>query len=255
MKLIADLHTHTIASVHAYSTVLENLAFARQEGLKAIAITDHGPKLGDAPDLVHFYNLKVLPEQWNGVRILKGVEANLLNQFGELDVPVQILESLDWVIASFHTDVCSPQTLHQHTCAYMNAVENPFVDCIGHSGNPAFAYDYEAVVKEIARRGKVLEINESSFVSRKGSGKNCMQLIRLCKKHGALICLDSDAHFASQIGKFPKNLAMLKECNFPEELVLNADEQRLQAFVHRRKQEKLTAFSQLSSDQKQPEIK
>lgn len=243
MKIIADLHTHTIASVHAYSTVWENLTFARQEGLKAIAITDHGPKLGDAPGLLHFYNLKVLPDRLDGVCIFKGVEANLLNEFGELDIPASILHTLDWAIASFHSDVCKSQDFEKNTKAYLNAVQNPFVDCIGHSGNKAFTYDYEPVVKEIARCQKVLEINESSFVSRPGSEENCMELIRLCKKHGAFVCLDSDAHFAAQVGKFPKSLFMLKECDFPKELVLNADENRLWEFVQRRRKEKIAAFS------------
>lgn len=49
MKLIADLHTHTLASAHAYSTVTENTVQAEKTGLKIMAVTDHGPQMEDAP--------------------------------------------------------------------------------------------------------------------------------------------------------------------------------------------------------------
>ena len=51
MKIIADTHTHTIASTHAYSTLLENVGYAKKAGLRAIAITDHGPAMPDAPHM------------------------------------------------------------------------------------------------------------------------------------------------------------------------------------------------------------
>ena len=77
MKLIADTHTHTLASTHAYSTVLENAKFASEAGLAYLGITDHAPSMTDAPHWWHFENLRVLPDELYGVKLLKGIEADL----------------------------------------------------------------------------------------------------------------------------------------------------------------------------------
>ena len=82
MDLKIDLHTHTIASGHAYSTLLENLQEAKGKGLKMLAITDHGPQLAGGPQLFYFGNLRVLPREYLGVELLRGVEANILDSNG-----------------------------------------------------------------------------------------------------------------------------------------------------------------------------
>lgn len=82
LQFIADLHTHTIASGHAYSTVTENAHAAAQRGLKVLAITDHGPLMPGAPHPYYFGNLKVIPEYLYGVRILRGIEANVTDRKG-----------------------------------------------------------------------------------------------------------------------------------------------------------------------------
>ena len=86
MNYIADLHTHTIASDHAYSTLLENIEYAKRAGMQALAITDHGPGVEDAPHLWHLLNMKSLPREIEGVRILRGVEANIMDMEGNLDM-------------------------------------------------------------------------------------------------------------------------------------------------------------------------
>jgi len=79
------------------------------------AITDHGPAMKGAPYLYHFGNLRVIPEVLYGVRILKGVEANIIDYSGGLDMPEEYLRRLDFVLASFH-DICiEPKTLEEHT--------------------------------------------------------------------------------------------------------------------------------------------
>ncbi|MDP2234058.1 MAG: PHP domain-containing protein, partial [Actinomycetota bacterium] len=75
MRLRADLHTHTIASGHAYSTLTENVRAAREGGLELIAVTDHGPSVPQGAHPWYFWNLKVAPSVLDGVRVLKGCEA------------------------------------------------------------------------------------------------------------------------------------------------------------------------------------
>ena len=77
MKLVADLHTHTVASGHAYCSVNEMAQAAADVGLEMIAITDHGPNMPGGPHLYHFGNIHVVPSVIAGARVLKGVEANI----------------------------------------------------------------------------------------------------------------------------------------------------------------------------------
>ena len=79
MKIIADTHTHTVASTHAYSTLLENVQYAKKAGLRAIAITDHGPSMPDAPHMWHFSASNIVPKQIDFVSVLFGVEANIID--------------------------------------------------------------------------------------------------------------------------------------------------------------------------------
>jgi putative hydrolase len=71
MEIIADMHTHTVASGHAYSTVNELAQAARAKGLKALAITDHGPTLPGGPHLYHFGAMRFIPTLIDGVRIFR----------------------------------------------------------------------------------------------------------------------------------------------------------------------------------------
>ena len=103
MKLIADLHTHTIASTHAYATVTEMVNEASKLGLFALAITDHARTMPGAPGPFYFESMCILPKYMNDVRLLTGVEANICDYNGNLDVEESLQKSLNWVVASMHT--------------------------------------------------------------------------------------------------------------------------------------------------------
>ena len=91
IEFVADMHTHTVASTHAYSTITENAAWASKHGIKYLGMTDHGINMQDAPNTWHFENLKILPEYLEGVRIFRGIEANILDTYGNVDIP-EIME-------------------------------------------------------------------------------------------------------------------------------------------------------------------
>ena len=97
VNLIADLHTHTIACGHAYGTISENLRFARERGLKYCAITDHGMRIPGGPHPYYFGNIKAVPAVLDGVRVLRGAECNILDEFGRLDLSPDMLAKLDIV--------------------------------------------------------------------------------------------------------------------------------------------------------------
>jgi putative hydrolase len=109
MKLVADTHTHTIASGHAFSTVTENVMEAGRMGMRFLCITDHTRAIPGAPEDVYFESqLSSLPESLNGVFLVRGCEANIMGEDGRLDVGNALLNRLDWVIASMHTLAFKP---------------------------------------------------------------------------------------------------------------------------------------------------
>lgn len=233
LKLIADLHTHTVASTHAYSTILENVYAAKEAGLAYLGWTDHAPGMEDAPHPWHFLYMN-FPKQVEGVRVLCGAEANIVDHAGRLDLDGAALAGLDWVVASIHSCVYPSGSEEENTAAYLGAAANPFVDVIGHSGLSRFPYDYDRAVKRFAELGKLVEINEATFEVRKNSLENCKKIARACRRHECRVVVNSDAHFCRNIGHMERALALLREVDFPESLVVNANEERLEAYLAER---------------------
>lgn len=235
MKIVADLHTHSIASTHAYSTVDELCAAAARRGLTALALTDHAPSLPDSPHLWHFSGLKRLPGSIHGIRLLSGVEINVTDTAGTLDLPDKLAGSLNFVIASMHRVVFPPASPEEHTEAWLNMARHPLVDCLGHTGQPEFPFDIEAVVSVCKETGTLIEINEASFSVRKDSIEQCRKIAGLCKKTETPIVVNSDAHSAYAVGDMRLSLLMLKELEFPSELVVNASVYSLREYFLKRK--------------------
>jgi putative hydrolase len=233
MKIIADMHVHTVASGHAYSTVNEIARAASRKGLKAVAITDHGPALPGGPHLYHFGAMRFIPPWIRKVRVVRGVEANIIGPDGALDMPESYLARLDFVMAGFH-EGCGfdGRGLAANTDTVLRAMENPRVKAIAHSGNPEFQVDFERLVEGAAATGTALEINNSSLsLSRKGSRPNCELLAGLIARHGALVVVGSDAHIAQGVGEFRDAVAVLEKAGIPSEQVVNSSFHRLLDFL------------------------
>ena len=235
MKLLVDTHTHTLSSGHAYSTVQELARGASDNGIEMFAVTDHGPVLEGASTLLHFWNLKVIPEKILGIRVIKGAEANITDYSGKCDIPDALLKKLDFVIASFHDIVIKPSTVEEHTSAMEAILANPCIDAVAHPGNPTFKVDIDRVVKAAAKHGKLIEINNSSFIVRNGSDENCLEFARKCKQYGVRIACGSDAHISFDVGKLDRVEALLKEAGVPEELVLCSSAARFEEYLKERK--------------------
>lgn len=231
MKILADTHTHTIASTHAYSTVQELARKAHDEGMEAIAVTDHAPAIPDGAHPWHFLNLKALPREMYGVKILYGAEVNIVDLEGNIDLDDDILKKLDVVNASIHKPCYKDYGTEDNTSAYLAVVNNPLIDVICHSGAPDMAYDYERIIDLAKKNHKLIEINNHSFYVRKPSIPNCRRIARLCMEKGVGIVVSSDAHISFDIGDYSRALDMLKEISFPEKLIINRDLKSLQNFM------------------------
>ena len=237
MKILVDLHTHTVASGHAYSTITENALAAARRGLKLLGMTDHGPSMPGAPNLYHFGNLSVLPRELYGVKILTGVEANITSHEGELDVPLRYLAKMNVVLVGLHV-ICYPGgTTEQNTIAYIKAMENPFTDIMVHPGRPEFTLDLERVAKAAADLNVPVEINNSSLSpGKRGAWDNCRLFANYMVKYGGKVILGSDAHFWDRVGEFAYALELLQEVGLPESQVLNTSDEKVLAYLQARRE-------------------
>lgn len=227
MKIVFDLHTHTLFSSHAYSTIYENILWAEKNGLKGIAVTDHGCAMVDAGHPWHFACLSgTIPREVSEITVLSGIEANVLDCCGGLDIEDEWAGSLDVVIASMHGPVYTPGSGSEQLEALLKIAENPYVDIMGHPERSSFSYDFEPIVKKAVEYGKVIEINQHSLEMSDFYAKRCAELARLCKKYGAYVVVNTDAHFCTKIGKLDLALKMLDEIGVDEKLVINADYDR-----------------------------
>ncbi|NLN82518.1 MAG: phosphatase [Clostridiales bacterium] len=233
-NIVADLHCHTIASTHAYSTITELAQAARRRGLVAVGCTDHGVAMWDAPKMSYFGNLNNLPKKIEGVRVLQGVEANVTGFDGRLDIPADLLSRMEVVIASMHGGIMPTGSVDECTAAWLAVAENPHVDIIAHSGSPEYAYDYETVLKAFSRNGKAVEINEHSFEVRKSSIQNCRRIAEMCKRLSISIVVGSDSHFHEWVGLFPNCFRMLNEIEFPPKLIVNSSIENMNRFFGKR---------------------
>jgi len=240
MRLLADLHTHTVASGHAFSTVTELANAAAGKGLELIAITDHGPAVPGGAHAWFFWNCRAIPERLSGVRVLKGCEANVADTDNGLDLPDEVLSVLDIVAVGLH-----PMTgfddgnRARNTRALIRAIRNPLVDIVTHPGNvDEFPVDVNAVVEAAVERGVALELNNHSFnsaSSRSASSHGERRFAIAARDHGALITIGSDAHFHEVVGSFDDAIAVAEEIRFPLSHIVNRDAASVLTFLRDRR--------------------
>ena len=239
-----DLHMHTVASTHAYSTLHDYIAEAKRKGIKLFAITDHGPDMADAPHYWHFVNMRIWSRIVEGVGILRGIEANIKNIAGEIDCTGPMLTSLDFIIAGFHEPVFAPQDKETHTQAMIAAMASGNVHMISHPGNPKFPVDIPAIAAAAAKYQVALEINNSSFVSsRVGSEQNCQAIAAAVRDAGGWLALGSDSHTAFTLGEFTECQKILDAVDFPQDRILNVTPRRFLNFLESRGMPSIPEFA------------
>jgi putative hydrolase len=239
MNLLVDLHTHTVNSGHAYSTLGENAKAAAARGLKAIGVTDHGPALPGGAHDYHFWNLRVLPDEFEGVRLLKGIEANIIDESGRLDLDDDSLKSLDVVLIGFHPK-CGYESddINQNTTTLIKAMSNPLVHIVVHPGNPWFPVDPDKVVEAAAKYNVMMEMNNSSFVKSRPGGQDLSRDIgRAVYESGQDIILGSDAHWATQVGHLDEALYEVEKIGFTADRIINTSPDRVYKFLKSKREE------------------
>lgn len=224
-QAILDMHTHSIASGHGTTDTITMMAqAAAQKGLKILGIADHGPSTPNSSNISYFRGLHLAPPIRYGVRILYGIELNILSEDGTVDLDDSTLLNLDYAIISMHITNYKPGTCKENTLGYINAMKRPNVKIIGHCDDERYVVDYEELVNAAIQNSVVFEINNASLILdsfRPNAARYDSEIIRICKKYNYPILLSSDSHGAKGIGNFTESIKIIEDLGYPAELVMN----------------------------------
>lgn len=219
-----DVHTHTLASGHAYSTLQEMAQTAADKRLEILGVTEHAPGIPGTCDPIYFRNLHVVPRKLYGVRLLLGAELNILDTKGTLDLDEYYYRMLDIRIAGIHSLCWKGGTCDENTFAMIEAIRNPWTHIISHPGDGTADLHFRPIVLAAKENHTLLEINNSSLnpVRQKTEAlANNLEILRLCKEYEVPVILGSDAHFSGAIAEYDLVLPLLQETDFPEALIVN----------------------------------
>lgn len=242
IKLYADYHTHTVYS-HGKGTILDNVVEARKKGLKEVAIADHGP--GHFSFGMEKHDLRKMREEIDrinegshGIKVLLGVEANLISMDGDIDVREEDMKYLDILLMGYHTAVFPKRyrdtkglyidnigakifpgmyekVKEQNTKALVLAIKRHHIDIITHPGL-SIPIDTAELAREAAKTGTVLEINCSH-------GYLSVDYVKTAMKEGANFVINSDAHYPGAVGNFKYGIETAEAAGLPAARIINVE--------------------------------
>lgn len=246
-EILVDIHCHSIASRHAFCTINEIATIAKSKGLKAVAIADHHPSLrhkdGEfeihAPDFAYFDVFckrfeNIIPE----FRIFKAIELNILDYKPWVSPIVpRLKDKFDLKLAGIHT---FPHLFEKNDDKEKNtniilkairAEDEPLFNILTHPTMNHVPMNMNTVARACAERGIALEINNSYLSYNKCNPELIFQLVKSVKNNDGRIAVGSDSHAPHEIGMFSQATAILEECKFPPELIINRTVESLENFL------------------------
>lgn len=233
-RIALDVHTHTIVSGHAFSTLQEMVAAAQEKHLDILGITEHAPGIPGTCHPIYFRNLHVVPRQIGKLRLLLGAELNILDTRGTLDLDEEICRMLDVRIAGIHALCWQGGTPQENTDGMIAAIRNPLTHIISHPADGTAELLFEPVVLAAKEAHTLLEINNSSLNPHRNkvsARSNTLELLRLCKRHEVPVILGSDAHISFSIADYCFIWPLLAETEFPDGLIMNYTPDRFLRFI------------------------
>ncbi len=224
MNILLDVHTHTIASGHAFSTLQEMVQAAADKGLQILGITEHTKGIPGSCSHIYFRNLPIVPRVMYGVELLLGAEINIVDYEGTLDLEEKYFRFLDLRIAGLHSLCYQPGNVEQNTSAVLGAIRNQHIDIISHPGDGTADLHFEPLVLAAKENEVLLEVNNSSLNPirhKEKARENNLEILRLCKRYEQPVILGSDAHISFSIADYHWLYPLLAETEFPEALIMN----------------------------------
>ncbi len=219
-----DVHMHTVET-DGRNTIEEMAEAARERGYEYMAITDHSKNLAfangltDERALAHIERIRAVEKKMKGIRIFAGIEVDILGD-GALDLSDPVLEQLDIVIASVHSQF--NQDRATMTERLLKAIASPNTSLIGHPTGrlllrrDAYQFDLDAVLKAAAKHKVAMELN--SYPDRLDLSD---VHLRLAKEHGVKIVINTDSHHTSHMEKMRYGILQARRAWLTKEDVLN----------------------------------
>jgi putative hydrolase len=233
VEIKVDIHTHSFVSDCGWNTHLEIAEAAIMQGLEGVAITDHG---SSQPGKIRRNFLLRFDGSWKGMRVLKGIEANILEN--GTDAPAWLIPHFDIILAGLHKDgPCLDVEKNTsmvlgvfNTCSYVDVLSHPFIR--------GFPLDLETVIKAAADRGICMEVNNSVLALGRCKPEIPKLMLTLCKEHSCRIVVGSDAHSVSEVGRFAQAVNLIEALDFPVDLIINRNLETTLLFIQGRKPNK-----------------
>jgi DNA polymerase (family X) len=217
--VLGDLHSHTDWS-DGRATLEEMVEAARALGRRYLAISDHARRLRDGRLERQTEEIAALNERVRDIQVLAGIEVDIRAD-GSLDMPDDVLQERDWVMASVHSGFDKPR--EELTRRIAAAMENPHVHCIGHptgrklNRRDAYDVDFEALLEKAVETGTFLEIN---------SQPDRLDLIdthaRAAAEAGVRIVISTDAHRLHELENLRLGVAQARRGWLTADQVVNA---------------------------------
>ncbi len=234
--LAVDLHTHTFFSQCGIHSHVELLERARSLGMQGVAITDHGPALQGRLSGPFFDRLH---DPVAGVRLLKGMECNLVGEDGAIDLPPQYLRHLDVVLLGIHYNTPTGLGSETYTARLLAALErNPAVDVLTHLNDPSFPVDFTAVARAALATGAAVELNNSKTALGRAPDALTRELVRAVKEVGCRLVVTSDTHALNELGSDAAVRPFLEGLEVPSERVVSRSAESVYAFIEERRHSK-----------------
>ncbi len=234
-----DVHTHSISSGHGTACTIADMAkAAKKQELSLLGISDHGPATLCAGTPSYFKNLQMAPKMRCGIRMLYGVELNILDYSGRVDLEQGILSGMDYAVISMHTKNIKPGNMLENTNAYIGAMDQPKVRIVGHCDDVKFPVDYKALAEAAAAHHVMMEINNASIMPggyRGNTIENNIQMLYQCMRYEVPVLLSSDSHGPKNVGNVKGSEILLDACRevfgFPDWLVMSYDIDRFLDYI------------------------
>ena len=250
--IIADMHIHTISSLHGYSTLKECIDDAEEKGLKYIAITDHyyndGTELNRKNELNRIVYLETRASNTKrNVKVIGGAEFNIAQDITNWEK----LRKLRWKLIGVHgwfidretttlddlygffENAAGKFTAFAHIERELHKIDH----CkYGDSLTDEVKVFLEKIVFLAKKTDMVLELNESSLVTNKaGYYERILYWLSLAKENENTISLGTDSHYCEEIGEFENSIKILNKVRFPKELILNCNEALILKYLDKNK--------------------
>ncbi len=244
MKIFADYHTHSTYSGDGKGTIKDNVEAAKEKGLRAVAITDHGPRhIGYGVKKKDIKKIRKEIDELNRVNpdieVKFGIEANIIGTDGKIDVDNEMKKELDILLAGFHFgsipdkfiegtkvqiyNILSPllpsierKSRVINTKSVIEAMYKNDIDILTHPGAKA-SIDTKEVARAAVQNDTALEINSSH-------GYLTVEYIKIAMKEGAKFVINSDAHTPKDVGNVSKGINRAIKAGLSIDRIINAEE-------------------------------